>query len=57
MHEKDIFGQENLMIELGQMPPEAILKNLYENSVQNELEQIQKEAQGIIDQFQVWSWA
>jgi hypothetical protein len=57
MQEKDIFGQENLMIELGQMPSEMILNNLYENNVQCELEQIQKEAQGIIDQFQVWSWA
>lgn len=57
MQERDIFGQENLMIELGQMPPEAILNHLYENNVQNELEQVQKDAQWMIDQFQVWSWA
>ncbi len=57
MQEKDIFGQENLMIELGQMPPETILNHLYESNVQNELEEMQKDAQWMIDQFQVWSWA
>lgn len=54
MHEMDDF--ESLLIEYGQMPCGSALKGLYDL---NEIKGKEKKGNkpGIIDFFQIWSWA
>jgi len=54
MNEFENFAEESLMIELGQMPSDIVLEQLYRNNV---LKDEVEEAQMFLNMCQTWSWA